>query len=86
MKEYPDRSMTKEFPAELLKGIPNAVEEQKLNIIRFEAMQVIKKKFSFIDYSPEDRAKIHKRYNDLHKTYYELHELEENLATFLNEK
>jgi hypothetical protein len=70
MLEYPDRSRTEEFPAELLADIPFAQEHQELNIVRAKTMKVLKEKFQYMTLSQEDRAKIGEIYQGLHKTFY----------------
>ena len=70
MYEYPNRSRTEEFPAELLADIPFAQEQQELNIARANAMKVLKEKFRYMTLSQEDRANIGEIYKGLHKTFY----------------
>ncbi|MFT6001193.1 MAG: hypothetical protein ACI81P_003662 [Neolewinella sp.] len=62
MLEYPNRSRTEEFPAELLADILFAQEQQELNIVRAKAMKVLKEKFRYMTLSKEDHAKISELY------------------------
>ena len=58
MLEYPDRSKTEEFPAELFAHISFAQEQQELNIARVNAMKVLKEKFRYMTLSEEDHTRI----------------------------
>lgn len=70
MLEYPDRSRTEEFPAELFADIPFAQEQQELNIARANAMKVLKEKFRYMTLSEEDHTRIDDLYKGLHKPFY----------------
>jgi hypothetical protein len=70
MLEYPDRSKSEEFPAELFAHIPFAQEQQELNNARANAMKILKEKFQNMTLSEEDHTRIDDLYKGLHKPFY----------------